>query len=172
MLNGVCNYFPNPAERVIQAHGTTPLALQVALTPAADAPLVGLAFKFEEGRFGQLTYMSVYQGNLKKAMQLYNARTCKKVKVPRLVRMHSNEIEVCISIYSLFFVENMFCSEKLTRLLGLVDGGCSVLNARMGILVTDGSSNFSMLRECHCWCNIWILLMPIPKHSKDLGVRS
>jgi elongation factor G len=36
----------------------------------------------------------VYQGTLKKSMQIYNARTGKRVKVPRLVRMHSNEMEV------------------------------------------------------------------------------
>ncbi|KAF8180820.1 P-loop containing nucleoside triphosphate hydrolase protein [Pholiota molesta] len=54
---------------------------QVTLTPAAEAPLVGLAFKLEEGRFGQLTYMRVYQGTLKKSMQIFNARTGKKVKV-------------------------------------------------------------------------------------------
>jgi hypothetical protein len=138
MLDGVCNYLPNPAEREIQAHDTTlPAgAPQVALTPAADAPLVGLAFKLEEGRFGQLTYMRVYQGTLKKAMQLYNARTGKKVKVPRLVRMHSNEMEVCISISSLLL--SRICSDRPTRmsiLLGLVKfAPCSVLNARLEIL--------------------------------------
>jgi elongation factor G len=105
MLDGVCNYLPNPAEREIQAHDTAlPAgAPPVVLTPAADAPLVGLAFKLEEGRFGQLTYMRVYQGTLKKAMQLYNARTGKKVKVPRLVRMHSNEMEVCSSTSCFYF---------------------------------------------------------------------
>lgn len=97
LLDGVCNYLPNPSESEILAHDTElpSSAPQVALQPAASAPLVGLAFKLEEGRFGQLTYMRVYQGTLKKSMQLFNARTGKKVKVPRLVRMHSNEMEVC-----------------------------------------------------------------------------
>lgn len=96
LLDGVCNYLPNPAESEVLAHDTElpSSAPQVTLSPAADAPLVGLAFKLEEGRFGQLTYMRVYQGTLKKSMQIFNARTGKRVKVPRLVRMHSNEMEV------------------------------------------------------------------------------
>lgn len=96
LLDGVCAYLPNPSESEILAHDTNlpPTAPQVLLAPAADAPLVGLAFKLEEGRFGQLTYMRVYQGTLKKSNNIFNARTGKKVKVPRLVRMHSNEMEV------------------------------------------------------------------------------
>ncbi|KAF8210107.1 elongation factor G, mitochondrial [Mycena galopus ATCC 62051] len=98
----------------------------VPLSPAADAPLVGLAFKLEEGRFGQLTYMRVYQGSLKKANLIFNARTGKKVKVPRLVRMHSNEMEDIESIgpgeiCAIFGVE---CSS--------------------GDTFTDGSTSFSM----------------------------
>jgi elongation factor G len=96
LLDGVCAYLPNPAEATVLAHDTEapPGSPQVQLAPAANAPLVGLAFKLEEGRFGQLTYMRVYQGTLKKSMNMYNARTGKKVKVPRLVRLHSNEMEV------------------------------------------------------------------------------
>ncbi|THH05587.1 hypothetical protein EW145_g4685 [Phellinidium pouzarii] len=95
MLDGVCAYLPNPAESDIVAHDTSlPIsAPQVPLYPAADAPLVALAFKLEESRFGQLTYMRVYQGSLRKAQHIFHARTGKKVKVPRLVRMHSNEME-------------------------------------------------------------------------------
>jgi len=96
LLDGVCAYLPNPSEVDVVAHDTSlPVsAPPVPLVPAAAAPLVGLAFKLEEGRFGQLTYMRVYQGSLKKGNMIYNARTGKKVKVPRLVRMHSNEMEV------------------------------------------------------------------------------
>ena len=96
LLDGVCEYLPDPSESEVWAHDTNlPItAPQVRLSPAAEAPTVGLAFKLEEGRFGQLTYMRMYQGSLRKGMQIYNARTGKKLKVPRLVRMHSDEMEV------------------------------------------------------------------------------
>ena len=96
LLDGVCQYLPDPSETEVWAHDTKlqVTAPQVRLSPAAEAPMVGLAFKLEEGRFGQLTYIRMYQGSLRKGMQIYNARTGKKLKVPRLVRMHSNEMEV------------------------------------------------------------------------------
>ena len=107
LLDGVCAYLPNPSEAPVVAtdlaHRDPPETedgkpgpqVQVALVAAAQAPFVGLAFKLEEGQFGQLTYMRVYQGSLRKGGFIWNARTGKKLKVPRLVRMHSNEMEVC-----------------------------------------------------------------------------
>ncbi|GAB0498070.1 hypothetical protein MMPV_009411 [Pyropia vietnamensis] len=62
------------------------------LVPDTAAPLVSLAFKLEDGRFGQLTYIRVYQGVLRRGSSVINVRTGKRTKVPRLVQMHSSEM--------------------------------------------------------------------------------
>lgn len=54
---------------------------------------MALAFKLEEGRFGQLTYMRVYSGVLRKGDNIVNMTNGKRIKVPRLVRMHADELE-------------------------------------------------------------------------------
>lgn len=51
-------------------------------------------FYHQAGRFGQLTYVRVYQGCLKKGEYIYNTRTSKKVRVQRLVRLHADQMEV------------------------------------------------------------------------------
>lgn len=53
-----------------------------------------LFFVKQAGRFGQLTYIRVYQGCLKKGEYIYNTRTGKKVRVQRLVRLHADQMEV------------------------------------------------------------------------------
>ncbi len=46
-----------------------------------DKPLVALAFKLEEGRFGQLTYMRVYQGTMRRGDMIHNINRKQKIKV-------------------------------------------------------------------------------------------
>jgi elongation factor G len=96
LLDGICAYLPTPSDAATSALDLSKPAGEQAvdLIPAADAPLVALAFKLEEGRYGQLTYMRVYQGSIKKGGWIWHAKTGKKVKVPRLVRMHSDDMEV------------------------------------------------------------------------------
>lgn len=93
MLDGVVDFLPNPSEVANTALNRREKEAPVALVPYNSLPFVGLAFKLEESNFGQLTYVRVYQGSLKKGMNIFNARNDKKVKIPRLVRMHSNEME-------------------------------------------------------------------------------
>ncbi|CAG8716658.1 1188_t:CDS:2, partial [Acaulospora colombiana] len=100
LLDGVCTYLPTPSDSLTTALDLAKPAGEqsVDLIPAAESPLVALAFKLEEGRYGQLTYMRVYQGSIKKGGWIWHAKTGKRVKVPRLVRMHSNEMEDIESI--------------------------------------------------------------------------
>ena len=93
MLNGVCDYLPNPAEVENMALDKKRKEAPVKLVSYNSLPFVGLAFKLEESNFGQLTYIRVYQGTLRKGMNVFNARSDKKVKIPKIVRMHSNEME-------------------------------------------------------------------------------
>jgi elongation factor G len=65
---------------------------QIVLSCDDSKPLCSLAFKLEEGKYGQLTYIRVYQGKMSKGDTSYNTRTGKKVKVGRLVRMHADEM--------------------------------------------------------------------------------
>lgn len=95
VLDSVVDYLPQPNEIL-----NTGLELQkdgsekpVHLTPSSSEPFVGLAFKLEEGPYGQLTYIRVYQGKLKKGAYMTHVKSGKKVKVSRLVRMHSNDME-------------------------------------------------------------------------------
>ncbi|RCI11968.1 hypothetical protein L249_4616 [Ophiocordyceps polyrhachis-furcata BCC 54312] len=93
MLDAVCEYLPDPSEVENTALDKANGEQSVKLAPFNSLPFVGLAFKLEENNFGQLTYIRVYQGTLTKGSYLYSSRTNKRVRIPRIVRMHSNEME-------------------------------------------------------------------------------
>jgi len=65
----------------------------VILSGDQKDPLVSLAFKLEDGAFGQLTYIRVYQGSISKGDTIINIRNGKKYKVGRLCRMHASQME-------------------------------------------------------------------------------
>ena len=93
MLDAVCDFLPNPSEVENLALDRKREEAKVKLVSYNSLPFVGLAFKLEESNFGQLTYIRVYQGSLRKGQTVTNARNGQKVKIPRIVRMHSNEME-------------------------------------------------------------------------------
>ncbi len=92
LLDGVTSFLPSPLETTIEALDQDNDEAKTALSSDPAKPLVMLAFKLEDGRYGQLTYMRIYQGTVKKGDSIMNVANGKKVKVPRLVRMHSNEM--------------------------------------------------------------------------------
>ena len=75
---------------------------KIILNHARDGKdlFVGLAFKLEAFRFGQLAYLRCYQGLLKKGDNIFNARTNKKVHIARLVRLHSNTMKDVNEVYA------------------------------------------------------------------------
>ncbi len=93
LLDGVTSYLPCPFEVKNEALDLDKSEEKIALESNPDKPLVALAFKLEDGRFGQLTYMRIYQGTMRKGDFIINSTNGKKVKIPRVVRMHSDEME-------------------------------------------------------------------------------
>ncbi|MEN9723395.1 MAG: hypothetical protein RJB38_1381 [Pseudomonadota bacterium] len=92
LLDAVSYYLPNPTERENIALDQHNNEEKLVLKSDPNAPLVALAFKLDEGRYGQLTYMRIYSGTVKKGDVIFNAVNDKKVKVPRLVQMHADEM--------------------------------------------------------------------------------
>jgi elongation factor G len=93
LLDAVSAYLPCPTDVVNHALDLANAETEFPVTNDPDDKLIMLAFKLEDGRYGQLTYVRTYQGVLKKGDTVYNSRTGKKVKIGRLVRMHADEME-------------------------------------------------------------------------------
>ena len=93
LLDAVTRLLPCPLDVENQAMDMDNGDQTIVLSNAVDKPLVALAFKLEDGPYGQLTYIRVYQGALSKGDTIVNVRTGKKVKVGRLIRMHADQME-------------------------------------------------------------------------------
>jgi elongation factor G len=92
LLDGIVDYLPDPGEVMNTAYQQDGTEFELVSKP--DKPLVALAFKLQDGRFGQLTYIRIYQGRLGKGDLITNCTANgRTTKVPRLVRMHADEMD-------------------------------------------------------------------------------
>lgn len=119
-----------------------------------------LFFVEQAGRFGQLTYIRVYQGCLKKGEYIYNTRTGKKVRVQRLVRLHADQMEVRRSQLRLeavrghiFSISGSQCKHQMTRqndYVPLLEQGKCADNKRLCALATAKADCLSVLKLKIC----------------------
>ncbi|MBN2510503.1 MAG: elongation factor G [Spirochaetales bacterium] len=122
LLDAVTRYLPNPTEIQNRALDLDNEEKEMVLEADPSKKSVALAFKLEDGQYGQLTYIRVYQGEIKKGDELYNSRSRKKFKVGRLIKMHADHMEDiseagCGEIAALFGIDcasgDTFCHPDL-----------------------------------------------------------
>ncbi len=126
LLDAVTAYLPSPVEVENTGVDLSNEEAPIVIESDPGKPLVALAFKLEDGRYGQLTYIRIYQGTLRKGGNIVNARTKKRHKVGRLVRMHANEMEE---------IEDA-CAGDIVALFGI--------DCASGDTFTDGSVDVAM----------------------------
>jgi elongation factor G len=94
LLDGVLAFLPNPTEVKNEGHDQDKNEEKVVIPSDPTKPFVGLAFKLQQDKYGQLTYFRVYQGTITAGDTIYNiSNERRKVRVPRMFRMHSDDRE-------------------------------------------------------------------------------
>ncbi len=159
LLDAVQAYLPCPTDVENIALDLDNDEQEVKVSNDPNDPLVALAFKLEDGRYGQLTYIRTYQGTLKKGDFIFNTRTGKKVKVGRLVRMHSNEMEEIDEagsgdIVALFGVDcasgDTFCDSSINWSMSSMHVPAPVIS--LAITPVDNKAQENMSKALNRFC--------------------
>jgi len=93
LLDAVTRFLPCPLDVENTGVDLSNDEAPIVLESDPNKPLAMLAFKLEDGRYGQLTYLRIYQGTLTRGNSVINSRTKKRHKVGRIGRMHADQME-------------------------------------------------------------------------------
>lgn len=152
LLDAVNQYLPCPTDVENTALDIDNDEAERFVTNNPKDPLVALAFKLEDGRYGQLTYVRTYQGTIKKGSSVINTRTGKKVKVGRLVRMHADQMEEIDEagsgdIIALFGVDcasgDTFCDESINLSMSSMHVPAPVISLAISPIDNKAQANMS-----------------------------
>jgi elongation factor G len=119
LLNAIIEYLPNPTE-VPAIQGMDPRDPDVKLirehTP--EAPFSALVFKVVNDSHGDLTYVRVYSGTLKRGSRVVNPVNNKKENVSRIFEMHAKDRDALDEvgpgqIVGLIGVKNSFTGDTI-----------------------------------------------------------
>lgn len=154
ILEAVVQYMPSPRDVTNTALDLDDDEKPVSLVSDSNLPVVALAFKLEDGVYGQLTYIRIYQGTIKKGTELFNTRSRKKLKVGRLIRMHSDTMED---------IDKAFCGD-IVALFGI--------DCVSGDTFTQDVLNYAMTSMYVPKTVISLALKPLDKKSSDNMARA
>ena len=152
LMDAVTYYLPSPAEKKEQALDLNKNEEKFDLFPDPAKPLVSLAFKLQETPFGQLTYMRIYQGKMGKGDFIINQVNKKSVKIPRLVRMHSDKMEDIETAYAgdivaLFGIDcasgDTFCDDRIQASMQSMHVPDAVISLAVAPKDKTAANNFS-----------------------------
>jgi elongation factor G len=98
LLDAVVDFLPSPLEAKAITGIDPKTEATIVRKPDDKEPFAALAFKIATDPYGNLTYFRVYSGTLEKGSYVYNARSGRKERIGRILRMHANSREDIDSI--------------------------------------------------------------------------
>ena len=95
LLDAVVAYLPSPLDMpaiVAWKSGDKQQPVEVACDPSK--PFVALAFKITSDKHGDLYFLRIYQGTIKKGTRVFNSTRDRKENITRLFQMHAGNREL------------------------------------------------------------------------------